>query len=100
MCSFARQYNLNPRVIYRLFTKANRNLSHKGWTAYDPKIEKKIHMKHRRVACYDKEKNLIKEFDFIADAAREYNCSASSINQALKEPFVKTSMKLYWDYLK
>jgi group I intron endonuclease len=99
MCDFARKYNLNERVIYRLFTKPDRYKSHKGWTTYNPKIEKRIHKKHRRIACYDKCKKMIKEFDFISEAAIEYNCNSSSIIQALKEPFVKTSMKLYWNYL-
>jgi len=99
MCAFARKYNLNEKVIHRLFTTPDRYKSHKGWTTYDPKIEKRIHMKHRRVACYDKQKNLIKEFDFISEAAREYDCDSSSINQALAKPFMRTSMKLYWSYL-
>jgi predicted GIY-YIG superfamily endonuclease len=99
MCEFAKIYNLNEKIIHRLFTQPNKYKSHKGWTIYDSSIENKIHSRHRRVACYDKAQNIIKEFDFLCEAAKEYNCSPSSITQALKEPFVKTSMKLYWKYL-
>lgn len=99
MWAFARKYNLNQKVIHRLFTQPERYKSHKGWTTYNPKTEKRIHMKHRRVACYDDHKNLIQEFDFISDAARKYNCSASSISQALKSPFIRKCFGLYWDYL-
>jgi len=31
MCEFARKYDLNTRIIHRLFTKPDRNKSHKGW---------------------------------------------------------------------
>jgi group I intron endonuclease len=99
MCKFAEKYNLDKRVIHRLFTKPDRVMSYKGWTTYNPKLESKIHKKHRRVASYNTDKNLIEEFDTMTDAANKYNCSITSLSQALKKPLVATCRGLYWKYL-
>ena len=95
ICEFARKYNLNEQLIYRLFTKPNRNKSYKGWTLENPTKNKCF----KEVACYTKDRLKIHQFLTLTSAAKEFNCSPSSIGQALKEPFIKTSMGYYWNYL-
>jgi hypothetical protein len=99
MLEFARKYKLNEKVIHKLFTKPERYKSHKGWTIFDTNIQKKINKRYKKIACYDEHHVLIEEFDIASDAARKFNCSPSSIAQALKSPFIRKCLGLYWDYL-